>query len=234
MDIEELRKQQSESSRALIAVEARLARGKDNVEIVSEKEVYLLDNDGVRYRRICGTALTTMPEGFYCLRPSGSGTNHLGVGRCSFHDRSKLLSSERKLLTVSDMLLKTGYGKELRKRFKTCETAESLFSSVDSELELLYRILRERLSKPAADLNEIRSMINQIIKVKMVRQDLLRASLFTRDELLKYFKLIVDTCKDILDETQFQRLMIVLNTVIGTKIESSQIDTVSDEELEQV
>jgi len=48
------------------------------LEQVSVEEIYLLDDDKNRIRRVCGW------EG--CLNHPGKGTYHDGVGRCSAHD----------------------------------------------------------------------------------------------------------------------------------------------------
>jgi len=64
--------------------ETKLTTAPPPIEEISTKEVYLLDENKNRLRRICGhiDKETNWP----CLRDSGEGTVHIGLGRCSSHD----------------------------------------------------------------------------------------------------------------------------------------------------
>ena len=80
--------------------ETALAKGKPQIEKVTQFEVYLV-KDGGRDRRICGSKKRGIPAEYPCLSHAGSGTNHLGVGYCVTHDPKCALDDKywRKLNT---------------------------------------------------------------------------------------------------------------------------------------
>jgi len=66
-----------------------IAKGPPNVHEVSPYEVYLINPDGTRGRRICGAKRANLPPQYVCLMPAGKGTDHVGVGRCRIHHSGK-------------------------------------------------------------------------------------------------------------------------------------------------
>jgi len=77
--------------RAQRAAEVRriVGEGPPTVETVSPFEVYLLNENGDRVRRICGAKRRNLPKRFVCTRPPGGGTDHKGSGRCKLHEVSQ-------------------------------------------------------------------------------------------------------------------------------------------------
>lgn len=66
--------------------EVYFSRGKPDVEYVGEREIWLVNEQEQRIKRICGHTLKDMPSGYLCLNDSGFRTNHKGVGYCFWHD----------------------------------------------------------------------------------------------------------------------------------------------------
>lgn len=64
--------------------EKKLTTPPPPIEEISSKEVYLLDANNNRLRRICG--YLDKETNWPCQRDSGEGTVHVGIGRCSSHD----------------------------------------------------------------------------------------------------------------------------------------------------
>jgi len=59
----------------------RLTTSPPKVEEISSREIYLLDEQERRVKRICGTMDGEWP----CTISAGSGTLHEGIGKCRRH-----------------------------------------------------------------------------------------------------------------------------------------------------
>lgn len=83
----------------------------ENVKIVSKNEVYLLDDEGDKLKRICGAV---KKDGLRCKAPAGWKTDHTGYGLCWHHDKGKDgVESWRKM--TSDIAKGSSLGKILER-----------------------------------------------------------------------------------------------------------------------
>lgn len=202
------------------AKQERMSRGKDNVEFVSPSEVYLLDASNNRVRRICGKPKRyPMNDGYYCLSGAGMGTVHPGTGHCRRHEKMLgIVAFDSRLGTI----LSSGYGKELRDRLIACDISKSdLMKNVDPEIELLYGILSNQLNQDRENisLKYVKELIEQLVATKKVKFDLESKSLFTKEELFNYIRLVIETCRLVLDKVLYAKLLQVLETTIGQRID---------------
>jgi len=106
------------------------------IEEVSQKEVYLLENNK-RVRRICGKIDNKLP----CLKDAGQGTIHVGEGWCNKHETS---ISKRHLDKYIKNLSKEA---DLQKYLKIVDKTQDDYYSTESLLKLLHSFLLIHLSK---------------------------------------------------------------------------------------
>jgi len=111
-----------------------------NIEVVTQSEIYLLDDKGRRERRICGVIKNGRP----CLKDAGVGTSHSGSGRCFKH--SDLLREKKTkgfMQRITTAVLKDE--SELKKAALNSEEIDVY--NIDDLLKILYMFLEDHINK---------------------------------------------------------------------------------------
>lgn len=153
------------------------------IERVSDSEIYLLDENKVRKRRICGQQREDKTPGLLCLKRAGWGTVHLGAGRCKFHGgNDEVLVVENKVEFI-DRLVREA-------RFRTVTDIEVVkkvfeegdYKTVSAELQILsvlvIRVLRRILDEVQSDEQRLKDerflkdLIRDIAAIKKIKQEL--------------------------------------------------------------
>lgn len=110
------------------------------VEVVSQTEVYVVDKDGNRIKRICGYKTADETP---CLNPAGHGTVHRDFGYCKVHDRKTKGGSKMWGLFAEEKGLPKNLG-GLFQRAKELEDED--LSKMDGDIQLAYVLLADTLS----------------------------------------------------------------------------------------
>ena len=194
----------------------------DSIEKVSIEEVYLVDANKKRLKRICGYHLTTKGK-TYCKFKSGAGTTHPGIGYCSRHEKKSVALTKN---FKAAQILKSGYGAECRERLVESDINKSLYDDFDAELEIYYSMLSEEFTKEknVANLHRIDDILKQLIIVKKTRFDVQSRSLFTKEEVFQYVRIILDICRLQLDRAVYEKLLGQVQVVVGQKEIAEDID----------
>lgn len=155
-----------------------LQKGPPNIEIIDEDEIYLLDDGGLRVKRICGKQKAGYPDGYVCVNPAGWGTLHPGISRCKYH--------EPKGNTVTHV----SFWKRLRKKYhivpnvsEALDLAEELtdneLASVDLEIQMLYSLLIDHMQGNAewkkGDSKFALLILDKIVKAKETKSKIEKA-----------------------------------------------------------
>lgn len=141
------------------------------VEIISVNEIYLLDEVGIRMRRICGAPLSGTNMKLRCRHPAGRKTGHLGFGRCKLHQSRwdniqgsgqsleifKTLQQDSRAITMLELY-------ELHPRL----FEGTNISSLDGEIGVLTTILYDAVANNL-DRDTIIEIIESLTKTKMAR-----------------------------------------------------------------
>lgn len=111
----------------------RLTTSPPKVEEISSREIYLLDEQERRVKRICGTMDGEWP----CTISAGSGTLHEGIGKCRRHENSLTGKKEylERYLTTLDS------DSELTHFFESASQAEEDFFSVENLARMVSGVL---------------------------------------------------------------------------------------------
>lgn len=103
------------------------------IEEINPREIYLLDLDGHRVKKICGFKDEEWP----CTISAGSGTLHEGIGRCRKHENS--LTGKKEYLERYLSTLDTD--SELSQFFTSASQAEEDFFSVENLARMVSGVL---------------------------------------------------------------------------------------------
>lgn len=199
--------------RILESKKRKLEAGPSKFERITPEETYLLGANNERIKRICGVQIKTLPSGFVCLQSAGSGTLHVGSGRCRFHSR-KLCRIPLQITQILD----SGYGAEIKQRLYDCDMSKELMNSLEPEIELLYGILTERINQDEVNVREIREIAAQLTTIKKMNIENQQRTLFTKEEVFKYIQFVIETCRIVLQEAQFIKLVALIQASIGQEI----------------
>ena len=145
-----------------------------NIERVSDQEVWLLDDENNRVRRICGKVRKGVPDEFPCTEDAGKGTAHEGEGYCEVHDVEIVMSPKTR--NTYEMLV----DKERKKSFMdyivgAASSESEHHTSVDGEIELLEAIIASLVKthgdsmtpKVADDIAKVAQKLGNLKKIKI-------------------------------------------------------------------
>jgi hypothetical protein len=144
------------------------------IEKVSDTEVWLLNEDGTRTRRICGKVRNGIPEEYPCTEDAGKGTKHEGAGYCQEHDITIEISQKvRNTYSAIIDLDKKRSIMDYLSRSSQEETEHH--TSVDSEIELLEALIAAILEankesitvKKADDIAKVAQKLGNLKKIKI-------------------------------------------------------------------
>ncbi len=128
-----------------------------SIEKISEKEVYLLDNERRRIKKICGY----IEDGWPCTSKSGQGTLHEGEGHCRKHDyynAGERGFTERLIQTIST-------DNDLTKYLDEINSADYDLYDIDRYIKLVDAFLTMHInnnkSLSGKELSRIMSMLEQ-------------------------------------------------------------------------
>ena len=170
-----------------------------NIERVSDQEVWLLDEEDQRIRRICGKIRPGMPDEFPCEEDAGKDTAHENSGYCLVHDVSidlipkgrntyeRLINIEEKR-TLLDFIVNTS----------TDESEHH--TSVDSEIELLEAIIaklvdanKDSLTTKGAD--DIAKVAQKLGNLKKIKIETLKKEKLDSEVIAKFLKAVMGIIK---------------------------------------
>ncbi|NHJ46158.1 MAG: hypothetical protein FK733_00085 [Asgard group archaeon] len=153
-----------------------LDRVPPKVERITEFEVYLLDEQNQRIKRICGHKRNAVPNEFPCLVDAGYGTEHSGVGFCLKHDSTGM---------KSDFLIsgETDFPETVRSAVdRIRDMDDSQMSDLDGDIKVLYALLQFIMTGTGTDDNNrvlskegvktATQIIQKIIDAKKTKHDL--------------------------------------------------------------
>jgi len=145
---------------------------KPKIEVISHDEVYLLDPEGNRTKRICGAKREGIPGDFPCVELAGLNTTHSGVGKCHLHNKS--LEVAKKISTYHKMIEVNIENKTLKDFLNLTETQDvEDLTSVDPEIKLLQGMISMRLSGQeglsAKDATDVSRMIEKLGRLKSLK-----------------------------------------------------------------
>ncbi len=209
--------------------EKKLESPPPDIEIVSEMEIYLLDENGERSKRICGKQQRSMPKGYVCLNPAGSGTGHLHTGPCRIHEPKPIL---HKVSMMRKMRELTPEGKDLfptiSEKLDLIDNTKIEMESLDEEINMMYILLNEVLTQTDEDdqltpkrRTEALNILKEITKAKEVGIKL-KQQIFIDPKTLEVFvKQIFGILKQMPDETMMHRIMdrIYKEVIVPTNLE---------------
>ena len=110
---------------------------KPHIKVIDKHEVYLLDDQGRKKKRICGCQRKNMPEGYVCTNKAGAGTDHPGWGFCDDHDTTYHNGSNTSLW--HKMNRKAGLPANLMEFIENSDVIEDKhLNTVDEDLRALY------------------------------------------------------------------------------------------------
>tara|TARA_R100000458_G_scaffold59009_3_gene68400 strand:- start:943 stop:1680 length:738 start_codon:yes stop_codon:yes gene_type:complete len=144
------------------------------VDIVSTHEVYIIDKNGERGRKICGAQRKDAPAGYVCLRPAGANTSHPGWSQCKQHDTALTNGNNTSLwatmnrgaglpVNLSEFLENTNHIEDKHMRM------------VDDDIKLLYALqagLITRDPMTQSDLDMVVKITDRILKAKEMKRKL--------------------------------------------------------------
>ena len=195
------------------------------IEIVSPHEVYLLDEEGDRVRKICGRQKSGFPKGYVCEQSAGHGTNHPGVGNCKKHDSS---IPNPKNVGLWDRLNKDqGLPSTLAEYLENASDIEERhLTSVDEDIKALYGLFTYQMSKRKkaalakgdideeqqlqlsnADLELALKIMDKILKAKEVRLKLSRELTLDTSTIKMFVNQIFQVATQKLPEHQAKMLL---------------------------
>lgn len=150
------------------------------IEKVSEDEIYLLDHEGNRTKRICGSKREGIPEEFPCVENAGKGTSHQGVGRCKLHDKSVQKSSKQK--NTYEIILKDKNPSTLLDYLAAVSSLDpEHLTSLDPEIQILQGILSKYINQlkdaeniSIRQIDEISKIVTRLGNLKKEKADSIR------------------------------------------------------------
>jgi len=144
------------------------------IEKVSPLEAYSLKENGERNRRICGAQRRGAPQGWYCMRPAGSGTTHKGMGPCKFHDTEITKSTNTSLWYILNK--GAGLPAVLGEYLENAENIqEDHLVKVDDDIKILYALQSFILSRDPLtnlDIDLVLKVSEKIFKAKELKKKL--------------------------------------------------------------
>ena len=176
------------------------------VEKVNPYEVYLLDEEGERLKKICGGQRRGLPEGYVCTQSAGHNTNHPGIGPCKKHDYSIPNSRNTRLWdtlnrahglpsTLSEYL---SYSDDIEERHLT---------TVDEDIKTLYGILSYQLSKRNIDSEDLKKSEKELKEITLSNADL-DLALKIMDKILKAKDIRMKLSKELILDTSTIKMFV--------------------------
>jgi hypothetical protein len=206
---------------------AKLKKGPPKSEYVSDKEIYLLTDTGGRKRKICGAKLKGLPKQFVCSNPAGAKTEHLGIGRCGYHERLGSGDVLQSRLNNLWSLLNTEKGmpsnlSEMIEHAKNIET--KIMESVDPDIKILYSLLGFVLNKEnrmqgveltLADISQAERIVEKIAKIKYMRNQMEKETKLDTQTITTFVKTVFfEIRKFVTDQTAHQILASIMQNAV--------------------
>jgi len=144
------------------------------IERISDVEVWLLNDDNDRIRRICGKVRQGIPAEFPCLEDAGKGTEHEGAGYCDIHDISvQIVDKVRN--TYSSIIDLDKKRSVMDYLVRSSQEESEHHTSVDSEIELLEALIASLIEdnktsitpKKADDIAKVAQKLGNLKKIKI-------------------------------------------------------------------
>jgi len=192
------------------------------IKRVNAYEVYLVDDHGRHIRRICGVQRNAMPEGYVCTNAAGQGTDHPGVGPCSFHNRA--ITNSRNTGLWLQLNEQHGLPKNLLELYQNAEIIEERhLTTVDDDIKTLYVLQQYLLTKFADEEGNDRGVIlpNDTIELLLKLTDKIVKTKEVRAKLKKETSLDVSTVKALV--TQIFKIIMTNVNEKAAKIVLSEI-----------
>ena len=170
-----------------------------NIERVSDQEVWLLDEEDKRIRRVCGKIRAGMPDEFPCTDAAGKDTAHENSGYCSIHD--VVIDLIPKGRNTYERLINIEEKRTLLDFIVNISTDESEHhTSVDSEIELLEAIIaklvdnnKDSLTTKGAD--DIAKVAQKLGNLKKIKIETLKKEKLDSEVIAKFLKAIMGIIK---------------------------------------
>lgn len=189
-------------------------------EVVSEYEVYMLDENGDRGKRVCGAKIK---DGGRCKIKAGAGTDHTGIGRCVKHDGEDSNSSNW-LEMVEDISDGSALGKALERSKK----GEVAINDVTEELLMQRGLLMWYIDHVMDREGETEFTPKDIKIIKRLNKDLIK----TKESAAKIkgsLKLDAVTVKKFVDQ-----LMTFLVGELESKLKRNEVMAIMEKMMEEV
>lgn len=182
--------------------EKKLKEPPPRYEKVNATEVWLLDKDDNRIKRICGVQKRGWPEGYVCENEAGKGTEHFGYGPCNLHEPKVVVKrrSMWKRIHDEDPDVAPSLNEALGKVEKI-EKGE--LSNISHDIELLYALLFKQLEAKegkewtAEQSAYTKEIIMDIVKAKEAKNRMEKSTLVSpkllRDFIHQVFAVIQQT-----------------------------------------
>ena len=145
-----------------------------SIERVSDIEVWLLDEEGIRSKRICGKIRVGIPEEFPCIEDAGKETEHEGAGYCDTHDVEIVLTPKTRN-TYEALVDPNSQRSVMDYLARTSQSGTEHHTSVDSEIELLEALIASLIKsegaaitpKKADDIAKVAQKLGNLKKIKI-------------------------------------------------------------------
>ena len=174
---------------------------KPRIERVTDHEVYLLAEDGIRTKRICGKVRENIPEEFPCVRNAGEGTSHFNIGFCKEHDTGIELKPKSK--NTYEILITPENKSKFLDYLVTVSSSESEHhTSVDSEIELLESIVLTMVDKytkgdtlTLKQGDDLSKIVQKLANVKKIKIEALKKEKLDSEIVAKFLSGILGIIK---------------------------------------
>ena len=144
----------------------------NDIEIVDEFEIYLLDGDGNRIKKICGRK----HKDKICKQSSGHKTQHVGWGRCSLHEdkgAGRLYMSYQKMMKkLEDKGIKIFV--DIEKAMEVAGEIDLDMEDMQEDAKFLYAMLMMYVGdsdeNKEFDKSDIHNILNVLREIKNMKE----------------------------------------------------------------
>ena len=186
------------------------------IERVSDQEVWLLDVEGKRERRICGKIRVAIPDEFPCTEDAGKDTKHEGSGYCEVHDVK--ISLVPKSQNTYEMLINPDRKRSLVDYIvDTSQSDSEHHTSVDSEIELLEAIIAKLVNSNNAAMtgkvaDDIAKVVQKLGNLKKIKIETIKKEKLDVEVISKFLKSVIGIIKM---HTSAQTAKLIIVDIIG-------------------
>ena len=202
-------------------------KGETDCVIINEDEIYFIERDEegkeVNRRRICGHLRTKDGRKLRCRSRAGKGTNHTGIGKCSFHSR---IAGPGRNLRLAKKYKSAGLALGLKELLELEPQLlnDKKLGEIGEEILVLEEMLKEILNTPIYPDSlgntpplmviygdSVLSLISSIISAKVSKSKIETDKLlFDMNSIRLFVNIIVEVAKKVLSTDSFSRFMVEL------------------------